>query len=220
MEYIFFDFDGTLVDTQEGVINCLLIAMEHMNFTPAPDADLTEFLGPPIKPKFAEYCNFTDEEAGQAVAKFREHYNAKGLYESSPYAGIEETLKRLHSAGKKLFVATSKPERSAKILADKFGLTQYFTEITGSTFDGTRTTKSQVIAELISRIGDVDTAKVLMVGDRLHDVHGAAEFGIATLGVTYGYGDRAELEEAGAKYIVDTTSEIADLILANNCTKI
>lgn len=213
MEYIFFDFDGTLMNTQEGVFNCLKYAMDYMNYELENEEDLFEFLGPPMIEKFPEFCGFTQEQSVEAVAKFREKYNKTGLYESKPYEGVTQMLERLEEAGLKLCVATSKPEKTARILTDKYDLTRHFVEITGSSFDGKISTKEQVIEELFRRIGTKDTDKILMVGDRKYDVEGAKEFGISTLGVTYGFGTGEELEKAGAKYIVSSTEEVSDLIL-------
>ena len=152
----------------------------------------------------------------QGVVWFREYYEVKGIFENSVYDGIEETLKKLHDAGKRIVIATSKPEPMAVQVVDHFGLAKYFERVAGSTMDETRTAKADVIAYALEECGLTDQSKILMVGDRRHDIVGAKKNGLDSMGVLYGYGGRQELEDAGADYIVEMPQDVADQILHCN----
>jgi phosphoglycolate phosphatase len=142
------------------------------------------------------------------VRIFREYFTQKGIYENAVYDGVPEMLDSLCKAGYTLAVATSKPEAFAEQILARFDLAKYFTVIAGASMDGT--TKPVVIRQALSRLATEPSDRVLMVGDREHDVLGAKEVGIASLGVLYGYGDEEELRGAGADHIARTPSEIAD----------
>lgn len=213
MDTILFDLDGTLIDSEEGVINSLLYSMEYMGYTPGSRESLRVFLGPPLEIMMADYCGFSPEDTQKAVRKFRERYAEKGVLENRLYEGMALALKRLKEAGKTLCVATSKPEPFARKILEKHGVASYFTEIAGASLDGRISTKAQVLEELFSRLGGVRPGTI-MVGDRRYDVEGAAAFGLPTLGVTFGYGTEEELKKAGARYLARTPAEMADILLS------
>ncbi len=143
---------------------------------------------------------------------YREYYTDKGIFENSVYDGFEDAAKKLKQAGKKLIVATSKPEPFARKIIDYFSLTSYFDYIAGMELDGGRGTKTEVILYALEKCMIQDRNRVLMVGDREHDVLGAKEAGIDCLGVLYGFGTCEELKTAGASYIIETIDEILDFI--------
>ena len=134
-----------------------------------------------------------------------------GILENEVYEGVRELLRDLKMAGKRLMIATSKPQAAAELVMHHFGLDEYVPEIIGGT-DDTRNTKGKVIAYALREFG-VDPETAVMVGDREHDIQGAAENGIPAIGITWGYGDRAELETAGAKAVFDTPEETVQYIL-------
>lgn len=135
------------------------------------------------------------------------------MFENSVFEGMERLLRALKTAGKTLIVATSKPEAYARRILDHLGMDGYFTYIAGATFDGTRTEKADVISYALGACGVTDLSLALMVGDRKHDIMGARETGLDSLGVLFGYGDRKELEDAGATYIVETVQDLHDLLV-------
>ena len=207
-DFILFDLDGTLTDSAEGIVNSVVYALERKGIPYASKQALRRFVGPPLQESFREYCGFSEEEAKDAVRVFREYFTKKGIYENAVYDGVPEMLDALCKAGFTLAVATSKPEAFAGQILARFGLAKYFTVIAGASMDGT--TKPIVIRQALSRLETEPSDRVLMVGDREHDVLGAKEVGIDSLGVLYGYGDEEELRGAGADHIARTPSEITD----------
>lgn len=143
---------------------------------------------------------------------YREYYRDRGLFENHVYEGLENVLKELKKLGKRLVVATSKPEPFAKQIIDHFGLAQYFDYVAGMKLDGGRGTKEEVIRYALDTCAVTDRTKVLMIGDREHDVFGAKGAGIDCLGILYGFGTREELEEAGADYIEETVEGILKFV--------
>ncbi len=208
---LLFDLDGTLTDSTEGIINCLEHAIKQMGFE-VPE-DTNKFLGPPIRQSFAEFLGMNDEQITEAVKIFRERYSTVGLFENRVYDGIPELLDRLRSAGKRLMIATSKPEVYAVRIADRFGMSPYFDIIGGAELDGSRDYKHEVIEYVLAKSGITDRSSVLMIGDRRQDVLGAHKTGLKCMGVLWGYGPVKELTQAGADYITRTPQSAADMLL-------
>ena len=205
-DFVLFDLDGTLTDSAEGIVNSVVYALERKGVPYVSKQELRRFVGPPLQASFRDHCGFSEEEAKDAVSVFREYFTEKGIYENAVYEGVPEMLLSLCKAGFKLAVATSKPEAFAKQILERFDLAKYFTVIAGASMDGTD--KPTVIRLALSRLNTEPSSRVLMVGDREHDILGAKEVGISSLGVLYGYGSKEELEEAGAAYIAASPSAI------------
>ncbi len=211
--YIFFDLDGTLTDPGAGITNSVAYALERWGIRVDDRRSLYPFIGPPLTDSFARFYGFSPADARAAVDVYREYFAEKGIFENELYPGIPALLARLRAAGRTLVIATSKPEPFALRIAEHFGVDGYFDLIAGAAMDETRTHKWEVIAYALERLGGPAPGSVLMVGDREHDVQGAARCGIQTLGVLYGYGSREELLSAGAVAVADTVEEIGDYIL-------
>lgn len=205
-DVILFDLDGTLTDSAEGIVNSVVYALERKGIPYTNKQALRCFVGPPLQDSFRDYCGFSEEQVKEAVRIFREYFTEKGIYENKVYEGVPQMLSALCEAGYTLAVATSKPEAFAEQILVRFDLAKYFKVIAGASMDGT--TKPVVIRQALARLGVEPSARVLMIGDREHDVLGAKEVGIASLGVLYGYGSEEELREAGADYIVQKPAEI------------
>lgn len=214
MEYIFLDLDGTITDSREGITKCFEYALNHFGIEVPDRAELERYIGPPLEQSFREGFGFDPEKAALAVAKYRERYVPAGMFENRVYDGMEDALQRLKEAGKVLIVATSKPEYMAVRILEHFGLDGYFDDICGSDDDHNRNKKDEVIRYAMEKHGITDVSDVLMVGDRKFDVIGAAKCGLQCMGVLYGFGNRAELEAAGAAYIAETPEEMAQMIVA------
>lgn len=213
-DIILFDLDGTLTDPKEGITKCAAYGLKHFGIEVEDLDSLTRFIGPPLIDSFMEYYGFSREQATEAIVKYRERYGEVGWAENIPYTGIHELCAKLKAAGKKLLVATSKPEGPAVRIMEHFGLAQYFDLICGAPLDNSeRGRKAAVIRDALSRAGIESLENVVMVGDRLHDIHGAHEVGMPVIGVLYGYGDRAEHEAHGADYIAADLAELEALLL-------
>ena len=204
-ELILFDLDGTLTDSAPGIIRCVQYALTYLGKPRYEPEELNCFLGPPLKEQFMKFAGLTEEEAGTAVEQYRERYNGIGIFENEVYDGIPELLKYLKEHGKKLGVASSKPQVYVEQILRHFGLIREFDVIVGSEMNGDRTDKAEVIEEALRRSGySGKRSRVVMVGDRSHDVAGAHRCRLDCVGAAYGYGGRQELEEAGAELVVDS----------------
>ena len=213
-ETILFDLDGTLTDPKEGITKAVAIALEHFGIQEEP-GNLTHFIGPPLDESFPEFYGFDREQVAVATETFREYYVRQGWLENVPYPGMVELLRDLQAAGKRLLVATSKPEVTAVRILEHFGMSQYFDRICGAPLDsqeGAR--KANVIRNALSWAGPGwDAGNTVMVGDRRHDVAGAHEVGLPCVGVLYGYGSRAEHEKAGAEFIAEDIPALQRLLM-------
>ena len=213
-DVVLIDLDGTLTDSAEGVLNSIRYALNKVG-VPIPPLDiLMMFIGPPLLESYEKYCGLSGEKGWEALWAYREYFNEKGYLENKVYEGIPECLERLKAAGKRMIVATSKPEDYSRKIIDVFGLSPYFEFVSGASLDETRVAKQDIIHYAIEECGLADPSRMIMVGDRMHDVKGAHAEGLECIGVLYGYGSREELNEAGADYIAETPGGIADLILA------
>ena len=207
-DYYFFDLDGTLTNPALGITNSFKFALTELGLEIPSYEQLCSYIGPPLVDTFKLNYNFTDDMAALGVKKYREYFASKGLLENEVYPGIEDLLKALKENGKHLVVATSKPEPYARKILEHFKLDLYFDHICGSNLDETRSKKAEVIEYALKICGMPDVSKVLMLGDRKHDVIGAKENGMQCCGVLFGFGSREELEEAGAEYIVEKVEDI------------
>ena len=206
---ILFDLDGTLTDSGEGIINCAILALEHFGLPVPSREELGVFVGPPLDDTFKKF-GVRDDQTDEAIRVFRSRYLTKGKFENFPYPGIAEMLSKLQALGHDLYVATSKPEETAKEIMDHFELSKYFTRICGATMDKARNSKSKVIAYLLENCGRSEN--IVMVGDTAFDVIGAKSHNIPTVGVSWGYGKVKDMEEAGAVAIAHTVDELYELL--------
>lgn len=207
-DVILFDLDGTLTDSSPGIINSIIYALDKYGISLEDTAVLRKFLGPPLHESFKAFCGFDENKAMEAVGFYREYFSTKGIFENEVYEGIASLLQSLSERGKRLILATSKPQLFTDKIMEHFDLTQYFECIVGSNMDGTRSKKAEVIEYALQKCQITDKTKVVMVGDRMHDIIGAKAVGIDSVGVEYGYGDYDELNDAGANYIVKTVDEL------------
>ena len=213
IKYVLFDLDGTLTDPFEGITNSVAYSLKSYGIEVADKKELACFIGPPLYESFEKYYGFSKEEAIKAVEKYREYFSVTGLFENEVYPCAEELLREIKNSGLKVVLATSKPEVFAKRILDHFGLSGYFDEIVGSLLSGERVKKGDVIKEALYRLRAPEKKSLVMVGDRHHDVIGAKENGIISIGVLYGYGSKEELTDAGADYIAENIEELKDILL-------
>lgn len=211
--YILFDLDGTLTDPGAGIVNSVLYALRHYGIEGDREF-LRRFVGPPLFDSFIEFYGFTEEQAREAVEYYREYYRVQGIFENRLYPGIPELLAKLTEQGKILAVATSKPTVFARQILAHFQIDHYFAAemVVGSYLDGRRIKKAEVIGAVLALLPP-EREKIVMVGDRKYDVEGARANGIAAIGVTYGYGERSELEKAQPDQIVHSVPELLNFLL-------
>ena len=202
---ILFDLDGTLTDPAEGITKAVEAALNHYGITVADRAALHKFIGPPLDESFPEFYGFDAARTAEATEVFRAYFDRQGWRENIPYPGVEDMLRDLRAAGKRLLVATSKPEVFALRIMEHFGLARYFDHICGAPMDNQEgAKKAAVIRDALRRSGVEDLHAAVMVGDRRHDIDGARQAGLEAVGVLWGYGDLQELEASHPVHIVES----------------
>ena len=205
---LFFDLDGTLLNTGAGIMRCAAYALSFFDITVSDMNELRVFVGPPLSETFLRF-GIPEEQEPEAVRRYRELYYTEGKYECEPYDGIENCLRTLREKGYRLFTATSKPEPLAKELLERFHLTPYFEIIAGATYDRSREKKKDVLKWLLAQSS---FSSPLMIGDTVFDIIGASETGLASFGVSWGFGNTEDMKKAGAIRIVTSPQELADIL--------
>lgn len=212
---VFFDVDGTLIDSAPGILNTLreVFAAMQKDIT---GVDLMRYVGPPLRKSFAEH--FADEaDVEQAVELYRASYKVKGSHQCTLYPGAAEMLNNLKAAGIRLFTATSKPVTVVTPILEELGVADLFEEIGGASMTTERDTKTAVIRYLLDK-PELQGCRILMVGDRRDDMRGAADCGLPTAAVTYGYGSVEELEPFAPKFMADSCAALQRYILEGETT--
>lgn len=210
-QYYFFDLDGTLTDPGVGITNSVMYSLKNMGREVKEREELYRFIGPPLFESYMDYCGFSKEQAEKAIGYYREYFSEKGILENKMYAEIPDVLEALKREGKKIVLATSKPEPFAVRILKHFGLYPYFDFIGAATMDGSRNRKEDVIAYAVGELAVRDTTEILMTGDREQDIYGAKVNQIDSAGVLYGYGSEEELKRAGADHLVKRPLDILKL---------
>jgi phosphoglycolate phosphatase len=210
---ILFDLDGTIVDSAPGITSTLAYTFEELGRPVPGPAELLAYVGPPILDSFRERAGMSMGEAAAALAIYRPRYLEIGALDSTVFPGVSDVLKAVHAAGIPLSLATSKPETPAKLILSHYGLLDEFDVITGASDDEVRSSKADVVAEALVRLAAIgaDLSRPVLVGDRKHDVEGAAANGIPTIFVDWGYGGAEE--QAGAIAVMPTPADLQKLLL-------
>ncbi|MBQ3145140.1 MAG: HAD family hydrolase [Clostridia bacterium] len=211
---ILFDLDGTLINPKEGITNSVKYALEYFGIKVKTTEELYKFIGPPLRESFSQYYRFNEKDTEMAITKYREYFKEKGVFQNVLYKGVPELLNKLVSENKNLIIATSKAEVFAKQILDNLDISKYFSFICGSTLDGTRSKKGEVIQYILSST-NLNPEDSVMIGDKSHDIIGAKQTKLDSIGVLYGYGNYTELQNAGATYIVKNITELQAQLLAN-----
>lgn len=214
-DLVLLDLDGTLTDSAPGIVACIRYALDGLGLPSPDDAVLRTFLGPPLAVTFGQGLGLPPDLVDAAIAKYRERYHDVGLFENAVYPGVKHLLGVLGGQAT-LAVATSKPTYSATLILEHFDLAGRFAFIGGADLAGERHDKAAVIAhtleELACRGITAPVERTVMVGDREHDVLGAARHGIDAVGVLWGYGSADELTAAGAVALADTPADLPPLL--------
>ena len=205
---VFFDLDGTLTDSAPGIAQGVQRALAYVGIQEEDPAMLRRFMGPPLFYAFQTFYGLTPEQSQECVDVYRQYYREEGIFNNRLYDGVIPMLEALRSAGKRLFICTSKPETMAHTIADHFGIRPYFSGIVGATLGTERCEKPQLLQYLLDHYGPVSTC--VMVGDRFYDVQGAHAVGIPACGALWGYGSAQELEEAGADILAESPQQLVN----------
>lgn len=202
--------DGTIINSEEGITRCVQYALRAYGIDEPDRKKLLCFIGPPLDPVFREKYGMTEEEAWQAVEKYRERFDVKGIFECCLYDGVRDAIIRLKEAGYVLALASSKPETACERILEHFSLRQYFDEVVGSTLDGSISTKQEVLEELGRRMANLTISRdeMCLIGDTKYDAAGAKAFGVRCIGVGYGFGTKEEMLHAGAEAVFDQIEEV------------
>lgn len=209
---ILFDLDGTLTDPGVGITNSVMYALKHWGIEVAARHELYCFIGPPLMDSFQKYYGFSQAESEEALRLYREYFSEKGLYENELYPDTIDVLRQLKKDGKKIILATSKPEEYAVKILKHFNLYDYFDFVSGATMDESRNKKDAVIAYTLEKCNLQGDKRTVMIGDRNQDILGAKANSLPSIGVLYGYGDLEELQNAGADFIAQTQRDILKFI--------
>jgi phosphoglycolate phosphatase len=184
-EVLFFDLDGTLLNTLEGITNSFNYALDKAGRELI--GSVKNYIGPPLAHTLERLIDDPDDII-KIIADYRKYYIEKGVYECAPYEGIAGTLKELKTRGYRLYVATSKPTQIAISLLKRFNLADYFIEIYGADDDSKSGSKDKILNKALKSSGErADNS--IMIGDTVWDLEGAALNGVAFGAVTYGFGD-------------------------------
>ena len=206
-QLVIFDLDGTLTDSAQGIVSSFRHALGEIG-ADIPDGDLAgRIVGPPMHHTLREMG--LGEYADAAIAAYRADYSTRGWAINSLFDGIPQLLADLRAADVRLAVATSKAEPTARRILAHFGLDGHFEVIAGASLDGVRSTKTEVMAHALAQLEPVPE-RVVMVGDRAHDVEGAAAHGIDTVVVDWGYG-RADFDRPAAATAAAHVATVEDL---------
>lgn len=212
-DYILFDLDGTLTNPADGITNSVVYALNKFGIEVNDKRSLYKFIGPPLVDSFQRFYGFSKEQSLKAVEYYREYFKVKGIFENEIFEGTKDMLSALKSADKHIILATSKPDVFALQILEHFNLTEYFDYTACATMDEKRCQKAEIIKYAIEGYPVKDLSSAIMVGDREHDILGANQAGIASIGVLYGFGDYNELSNANATHIVKDMQEILNIVL-------
>lgn len=212
-DFILFDLDGTLSDPKIGITKSVQFALDQMGIRIDNLDELDVFIGPPLQQSFSDYYSFDEAQTQIAIKHYRERFSDVGMYENTLYDHIPALLQELKENGHTLVVATSKPTVFAKEILKYFNIHHHFDLIVGSNLDGTRTSKTEIIQYILDHYGQQTSEAFIMIGDRKHDIIGAHNTGIDSIGVTYGYGSIEEITQINPTFYVSTVLELKDFLL-------
>ena len=208
---VVFDLDGTLTNPERGQILGFEYAMKKHNIKYPERSWLKKYIGPSLHLEWKKEFSLSDDEVVEMIDTYREFYNIYGWWDNEVYPGIREMLAELKKTGKRLLVATGKPEAIARKILSRFCLDEYFDFIGGATEDKERYLKCQILDYSLESVG-ADKASAILVGDRIYDAEGARISGVDAMGVSWGHGSPDELESAGFIYIAKAPYEVVDYI--------
>lgn len=215
-KYILFDLDGTISESATGIRKSLEYAITELK-KPLPDLDdYTLYIGPPLLDTFRNLCKFSEEESRVGVEIYRKYYDKNGKFLNKLYDGVKTVLAELKNQGAKIAVCSSKYEAFAKEIVEILGVDCYFDAVCGSTLDGKRKDKKDLIPYAVKSLsGDIEAERheVVMLGDTYFDARGAVQCGVDFVGVEYGYGTLEQMKNEGATVFAKVAIDILPLLI-------
>ena len=219
---ILFDFDGTICDTSPGIFASMQKVCDKYGL-PYGKETFVKMIGPSLQESFTKIFHLPESEVRNAIKVYRDYYSSEGMYLCEPYKGVKELILSLREAGKRIFVATSKPEVYTKKIIERKGISDLFDFVGGADMEEkNRINKVDVINYVLESQSTSDAGvcnsrdSVLMIGDRSYDIIGAHKAGLKAMGILWGFGDTAEFEQCGADYICATPEDVAKLLIGEN----
>ncbi|WP_240329265.1 HAD hydrolase-like protein [Stenotrophomonas sp. G4] len=207
---LFFDMDGTLIDSEVGITTCIAYALQKMDHPVPPQETLLGWIGPSLRTTFAPLFG-EPERVEQAVAFYRERFDVEGWREHTIYPDIEAVVRALHARGHRLAVVTAKNEPHARRIVEHLPFGGLFEDVIGSTPDGSRSSKPQLVGEALHRL-QLAPQHCWMIGDRRMDIEGARHHGLRSVGVLWGFGGEQELTQAGAGQLAHDPAQLLALL--------
>lgn len=207
-DFYLFDFDGTLCDTTEGIFNSIIYSLDCFGIKETDLKKLEYFVGPPLFDSYKTVYSVTDDEALWLIEKYRERYRVKAAEESAVYDGVKDMLCALKAKGKKIAIASSKPQKFVDEICQYHDIYKYFDFISAEDFKNNHSSKAELINTCLNFFGSPDKSTVIMIGDRFYDIDGAKAVGVDSAGAVYGFGTEEELKNAGATYILNRPSDL------------
>ena len=217
-KFVLFDLDGTLIASAEGVIEAFEYALSKFGIDPGDRESMKKLVGPVLKESFQKVYHFDSETVEEVLRYYHESYETSGIYKVPLFEGVDDMLSALQDAGKILLVVTAKQQEMAESILRYVGIDRYFRAVVGPNRSESRTDKAAMIKKALSWLelhesaGSPAAEHTVMVGDRFFDIEGAVQDGVDSIGVLYGYGDRQELEKAGATWFAETPEEVVRII--------
>ena len=210
---ILFDLDGTLSDSQEGIVKSIQYSLKKLGIIEDDLLKLESSIGGSLADIYTKWYGLSPEIAQEGIRLYRERFEKEGIFENNLFYGVKDLLANLKDSGKILGLATAKPNIYAEQILIKEDIRKYFDVVVGADFNNNQKTKSDIIRLAIEAVSFDNKQDYIMVGDRYHDIVGANDNGIDSVAVTYGYGELAELTKAQPKMIVNSVAELTKVLL-------
>jgi len=207
-----FDLDGTLIDSQAGILGSLRHAFERIG-APLPEPEvLRTWIGPPFHVTFPQVLGNDEQRIETAIAHYREHYSSTGWAQHELYPGVAEVIAELDATDSQAAIVTTKFATYAQRIAEHLPYAARIARVYGADSNAKHSAKAEMIAQALADFG-VQAADAVMIGDRHFDIEGARANGVRGIGVTWGFGSEQELRDAGAHAIAHSPAELGEILL-------